>query len=74
MPVTVHDAPVSAFVAARADRRGGLGLDERLQPGTDQLSEHRPRVGGLQGVELGKQGRMVMGHRVMRPLVSHFGR
>ena len=34
---------------------GGLGLDQRLHPGADQLGEHRPHVSGLQGVELGKQ-------------------
>ncbi|BCI82046.1 hypothetical protein MTY66_36710 [Mycolicibacterium sp. TY66] len=65
MPVAVHRAAVAAFVTARADRRGGLGLDELLQPGTDQLGEHRTRVSGLQCIELSEQGRMVKGHRAV---------
>ena len=74
MPVAVRAAVVSALVATSADGLGGLGLDQRLQPGADQLGEHRPRIGRLQRVELSKQGRMVQGHRVVGPFVSHFGR
>jgi hypothetical protein len=74
VPVAVHAAPIGALVAARADGRGGLGLDQRLQAGTDQLGEHRPGIGGLERIKLGKQGRMVLGHRVDGPFVSHFRR
>ena len=74
MAVAVGAAVFGALVAAGADRLGGLGLDQRLQPGADQLGEHRPDVGGLQGVELGEQGRMVMGHRVVCPLLESLGR
>ena len=50
----------------RFDREcGGFGLDELLQPGTDQLGEHRTRVSGLQCIELSEQGRMVKGHRAV---------
>lgn len=31
-------------------------LDQRLQPGADQLGEHRPGISRLQRIELGKQG------------------
>jgi hypothetical protein len=34
-----------ALVAAGADRLGGLGLDQRLQPRTNQLGEHRAGIG-----------------------------
>jgi hypothetical protein len=67
VPVAVGATPAGALIAARADRLGGLGLDQRLQPSADQLSEHRPSIGGLQRIELSKQGRMILGHRVVCP-------
>ena len=73
-PLRCVPRSLGALVAAGADRLGGFGLDQRLQPGADQLGEHRPGIGGLQRIELGEQGRMILGHRVVRPFVSHFGR
>ena len=67
-------AVLGALVAAGADLLGGLGLDQRLQPGADQLGEHRPGLRGLQGIELGELGRIVMGHRVVCPLLESLGR
>lgn len=67
MPVAVHSAALGALVAAGADRGGGFGLDELLQSGADQLGEYRRSVGRLQRIELGEQGRMVLGHRVVCP-------
>jgi len=65
MPIAMHRAPIGALVASRADRLGGLSLDQRLQSGADQLGEHRASIGGLERIELGEQGRMVLGHRVV---------
>jgi hypothetical protein len=64
VPVAVRATIPGSLVAAGADRFGGFGLDQRLQPGTDQLGEHRPGISGLQRIKLTKQGRMVLGHRV----------
>ncbi len=65
---------LGAFVAAGADLLGRLSLEQRLQPGADQLGEHRTDLSGLQVVELGEQGRMVRGHRVVFPLLESLGR
>ncbi|AKS33831.1 hypothetical protein AFA91_20260 [Mycolicibacterium goodii] len=70
----MHGASVGALITARADRGGGFGLDELLQPGTDQFGEHRADIGGLERVELGKQGRMILGHRVVCLPVESLGR
>ena len=70
MPVAVSGASVGALVAAGADRLGGFSLDQRLQPGADQLGEHRSGISGLECIELGEQGRMVPGHRVVCPLLE----
>ena len=73
-PLRCVPRPVGALVAAGADGLGGFGLDQRLHPGADQLGEHRPGIGGLERIELSEQGRMILGHRVVGPLVSHFRR
>ncbi len=70
MPVAVGAAVLGPLVAAGADLLGGFGPDQRLRSGADQLGEHRPHLSGLQGIELGEQGRMVMGHRVVCPLLE----
>jgi hypothetical protein len=58
LAVAVHRALAAALIAASADSGGGFGLDELLQPGADQLGEHRAGVSGLQSIDLGEQGRM----------------
>ncbi|BCI88535.1 hypothetical protein NIIDMKKI_37410 [Mycobacterium kansasii] len=65
MSVAVHRALAAALVAAGADRLGGFGLDQGLQPGADQLGEHRLSIGRLERIKLSKQGRKVLGHRVV---------
>ena len=65
---------VAALIAAGADRLGGLGLDELLQPGTNQLGEHSPGIGGLERIEVSKQGRMILGHRVVCLPLESLGR
>lgn len=50
-----------AFVAVGANGLGGLGLDQGLQTGPDQLGEHRTVITRLQRVELGEQGRWSWG-------------
>src|SRR6478672_1323538 len=65
LPIAVHRAPIAALVAAGADRLGGFGFDQRLQPGAGQVGEHRAGIGGLDRIDLGEQGRMVLGHRVV---------
>lgn len=74
VPVAVHGASVGALIAAGADRGAGFGLDELLQPATDQLGEHCTRISGLQCIEMGKQGRMILGHRVVCLPVESLGR
>ena len=74
MPVAMRAAPVGALVAAGADRLDGFGIDPRLQPGADQFGEHRPGISRLQSGELGKQGRMVLSHRVVCPFRESLGR
>lgn len=64
MPVAVHGASVGTLVAAGADGGRGFGLDELLQPGADEFGEHGARFSGHQRIELGKQGRMILDHRV----------
>ena len=70
MAVAMSLSGLGSLIAARTDLLGSLGLDQRLQTGADQLGEHRPYLGGLQGIELGEQGRMIMGHRVVCPLLE----
>jgi hypothetical protein len=44
VPVAVGTAVLRALVAARANGRGGFGLDQRLQSGAHQLGEHRAGI------------------------------
>lgn len=51
----MRDLALGAFVAAVAQRFGGLGLDQFLQAGADQFGEHGRHIGALEGVEAGQQ-------------------
>ncbi|GFG84093.1 hypothetical protein MALGJ_07690 [Mycolicibacter algericus] len=70
VPVALSGPALDSLVAVGTDRIGGFGLDQRLQPGPDQLGKHRPGVSGLERIELSEQGRMVVGHRVVCPLLE----
>lgn len=71
VPVAVHGPLIGALVAAGADHRSELGFDQLLQGPPQKLGDHRLRISGLQLVEAGEHGRMVLGHRVVCPSVSH---
>lgn len=64
VPVAVGGALRTALIRAGAEGGGQLGFDQLLQACTQQFGDHRLRVGGLELIEVGEYGRMVVGHRV----------